>query len=380
MPLSTITSARSATHTAEGPDGPTSEESASGRVRFADELGRETASIAPEFEHAEVDGQPDRATSRVAVDATKRNADRDAERARRATPAERDDLDADADADTDAEALALLVAVLPPPTTPVVVTLPPGDPLASQITANSAVATLDAAVAVAPPLLPGESPATLFDEVSVTQLSRAAIAAAVDATDAIDAANAAESADSTHSMAAVDGVESLATAIAHGAAAERTAEVATGFSTRATSPPQSDPTERITSLAELPRLLRAEIDGFLRLGRHGEHWEAELRLDPPELGALHIRFELVGHHLHGHFRCEDARLEPVLEELFNEWEAAQREQGGGASFDLSRGAKEEEGRTRIASRAEPPLGAVAVVPRTARGAGPDGSRIVDLLA
>jgi hypothetical protein len=140
--------------------------------------------------------------------------------------------------------------------------------------------------------------------------------------------------------------------------------------------------ERAVTLAELPRALEAEVDGFLRVRERGGRWEAEIRLDPPELGALHVRLELRGHVLHGVVRAEDARLEPALERLFAELEDDLRRQGAEASFDLSRGAQErDEGRARTPSAAARPRVPGVAAPRPAvGGAGPDADRLVDLLA
>jgi len=139
--------------------------------------------------------------------------------------------------------------------------------------------------------------------------------------------------------------------------------------------------ERMVALADLPRALHAEVDGFLSVRGRGRHWAAELRLDPPELGAVHVRLELRGDALHGVVRVEKADLEPALERLVKDLEQDLRRQGETASFDLSR-----EPRDGWRGR-EPAAPAVAWErdrgggePRSRGGAGPDTSRLVDLLA
>jgi hypothetical protein len=135
--------------------------------------------------------------------------------------------------------------------------------------------------------------------------------------------------------------------------------------------------EKLVALAELPRALHAEVDGFLRVHGRGRHWEAELRLDPPELGALHIHLEMRGHAVHGVVKLEDPRLEPTLERFLQDLERDLQRQGSPASFDLSRGTQEGgEERSRPSLVREPPR----AVSEVNEGAGPASDRLVDLLA
>ena len=135
------------------------------------------------------------------------------------------------------------------------------------------------------------------------------------------------------------------------------------------------------TLHQLPDVLREEVDGFLRVGRRGDRWEAEIRLDPPDLGALHVRLELRGHELHGVIRCHDEQLEPVLGKLLHDLENDLRQQGGEAFFDLFRGAKREgDERARPPTVSAPPRGSDGTPARSTGGAGLDSDRLVDLFA
>jgi flagellar hook-length control protein FliK len=140
--------------------------------------------------------------------------------------------------------------------------------------------------------------------------------------------------------------------------------------------------ERAVALSELPRALAAEVDGFLRMRGRGRHWEAEIRLDPPELGALHVRLELRGQTLHGVVRAEDPRLESQLDGMLKDLERQLERQGGDASFDLRRGTHQGgAGPARSAAVERASLrGAAASGPVHRGGAGPAGDRLVDLLA
>jgi flagellar hook-length control protein FliK len=129
------------------------------------------------------------------------------------------------------------------------------------------------------------------------------------------------------------------------------------------------------TLAQLPALLD---DGFVSLQRRDGRWEAEIRLDPPELGVVNVRLELDGGHLRVVARCDDRGVEQQLGQLFREWDEDLRKQGGEASFDLDRRAKEEE-RDATQARGErslPPARAA----RTGRGVGPGAGLRIDLLA
>jgi len=130
-----------------------------------------------------------------------------------------------------------------------------------------------------------------------------------------------------------------------------------------------------TTLAQLPALLD---DGFVRLQRHDGRWEAEIRLDPPELGVVRVRLELDGGHLRVVARCDDRGVEQQLEQHFREWDQDLRKQGGEASFDLGRRAKEEE-RAAMPARGERSL-PQARAARSGGGVGPGAGLRVDLLA
>lgn len=129
------------------------------------------------------------------------------------------------------------------------------------------------------------------------------------------------------------------------------------------------------TLAQLPALLD---DAVVRLQRHDGRWEAEIRLDPPELGVVSVRLELDGGHLRVVARCDDRSVEQQLGQLFKEWDETLRKQGGEASFDLDRRAKEEERDARLArgERSLPP----ARAERSGVGVGPGAGLRIDLLA
>jgi len=142
--------------------------------------------------------------------------------------------------------------------------------------------------------------------------------------------------------------------------------------------------ERLVTLAELPRALQAEVDGFLRVHGRGRHWEAELRLDPPELGALHVHLEMRGQAVHGVVRAEDPRLEPKLERFLQNLEQDLQRQGSSASFDLSRGTRQqEEGEMRASPASARSRGRAGDASRSVAVAGvaaPVSDRLVDLFA
>ena len=136
---------------------------------------------------------------------------------------------------------------------------------------------------------------------------------------------------------------------------------------------------RLVALRDLPRALASEVDGFLRMRGRGRHWDAEIRLDPPELGALHVRLELRGESIHAVVRAEDPRLESQLDGLLKDLEQQLQKQGNQASFDLRRGTGQDgEGpRSTRVDRTEI-RGAERVVRPGAAGRSSD--RLVDLLA
>jgi hypothetical protein len=145
-------------------------------------------------------------------------------------------------------------------------------------------------------------------------------------------------------------------------------EVATG----ATSTPRT--------LPELPDLLGAARDGVVRLHRDGARFEAEIRLDPAELGAIHVRIESYGGRLHIDARCDDRDVERELANLFSQWNDDLRKQGGGASFAFDRSADGEASRDGVRTAAAERSAAAPAPARGAGGAGPEEARQLDLLA
>jgi len=136
------------------------------------------------------------------------------------------------------------------------------------------------------------------------------------------------------------------------------------------------------ALSEIPRALSAlqdELGPQMRMGRRGRNWEVEMRLDPPELGSLHIRFELRGDAIRGVVHC-DPRVERLLAPVLKELEDQLNQQGGGASFDLSRQAKEGEPRPSAPRAAipDPVPAAAAGLRASSRRIGP--SRLIDVTA
>ncbi|MBL8840723.1 MAG: flagellar hook-length control protein FliK [Planctomycetes bacterium] len=136
---------------------------------------------------------------------------------------------------------------------------------------------------------------------------------------------------------------------------------------------------RPLALHEVGPLLDAALDGVVRLRREGGRWEAEIRLDPAELGSLHVRLEMQGNHLHVVARAEDPQLQQQLGELFRDWQETLQKQGGDASFDLSGRAKEEEKRPAAAPGSERSHPASPLARRAAAIAAGAGERL-DLLA
>ncbi len=132
------------------------------------------------------------------------------------------------------------------------------------------------------------------------------------------------------------------------------------------------PTHPLSPSAVTP-LLDAAIDGVVSMRRDGARWEAEIRLDPAELGSLHVRLEMQGNHLRVVARCDDAQLQQQLGDLFRDWQETLQQQGGGASFDLSGRAKEEE------KHPAPTLAGERSLSTPVRARSGDGTRI-DLLA
>jgi len=133
------------------------------------------------------------------------------------------------------------------------------------------------------------------------------------------------------------------------------------------------------TLAELPELLGAARDGVVRLQRDGGHWEAEIRLDPAELGAIHVRIESHGGRLQIDARCDDREVERELARLFSQWDDDLREQGGGASFAFDQAADRQQARGAAAVGAAERSVAVTAS-RSAGGAGSEEARQLDLLA
>ena len=134
------------------------------------------------------------------------------------------------------------------------------------------------------------------------------------------------------------------------------------------------------TMAELPELLGAARDGVVRLQRDGGHWGAEIRLDPAELGAIHVRIESHGGRLQVDARCDDREVERELARLFSQWDDDLRKQGGGASFTFDRKAGGEATRDDAATRAAERSAVRPPPSRAAGGAGTGEARQLDLLA
>lgn len=160
----------------------------------------------------------------------------------------------------------------------------------------------------------------------------------------------------------------------------RTAIAAVGATAESTATARPAATE-VRTLAELPALLDEARDGVLRLRRDGARWEADIRLHPAELGAVHVRIESVGGRIQVMARCDDQEVEQQLGQLFQQWDDQLQQSGGGASFEFERRAGEESvGRDLAASRRERDAATRMVARSATRAAGTGEARHVDLLA
>jgi flagellar hook-length control protein FliK len=400
-----------------------------GRVRFSDELGRETAlaaradakrgeaketpradgvaSNARDRERHDVESEERRgaasgesspqhessppksidgakADSRSARAATKGKASRG--RASVEKPATAPAPEGDDEVSLALAQLGLAIQSPPaPPPAP-----PPLDPAGTRVVASDslaagAISTKESTVAtegdaIAIPRLADQG-GTEASEVSHALLSGLEKSAARDADSDPKLASASVAKETGAAL------ELLGIAASHGAPAAARATAVDGAAARppaAPQPPAADAADALprVALAELPRALPALADELaprLRFGRRGANWEVELRLDPPELGSLHIRFELHGESIRGAIHCEP-RVERLLGPVLKELEEEMGRQGGNASFDLSRQAREEERGSPSSRpwRAEP-FAAAAAAP-LAPSERSDPSRLVDVTA
>ena len=346
----------------------------SGRVRFSDELGRETALVARH-------------------DRERDASDRDDSPADPAAPKRTDAKQGD---DEVALALAAL-GIAPPPETPEAPPLAldgtrtptPSDAIVSDVAVSCdpktgaplvpdfafAPLTLGAASGDAPSNLANPSEPSLVGE-----LVRAAVAT-TERAEPSQADGARATVDTLHPFTALLAADAGApvaaktppAATAHAPAAAP--EVAAGRA------PILEALPRV-ALSDVPHALPALLERLepeLRFGRRGRTWEVELRLDPPELGALRFRLELRGDEIRGVVHCEphvERLLGPVLKDL----EENLRQHGGGATFDLQREAKGEE---RPAAPRETSSGAIpraAAEPRAPSRIAVDPNRLVDVTA
>ncbi len=380
MPVSTIATTRSAPSAEQTHETPA--ELPSGRASFGDEFGRETAfrdSAAPASATTTRD-EPEP----PALGATAETS--------------RDERDAEIDADSIELLLAALCAPIPVAPQPALLTTsfgpslaPPLAPTVDALAVSGALAPVERELApslpraAAPPA--GSKPVGGFAASGLTDDLGAAALVAEDGaalpSDGVEGSAAA----ALRVVAQKDGASAVESADA--ALDVRAAAWIDQLHVRELAPPAAEPKraeaaiERVVTLPELPRTLRSEIDGFLRVRGQGRHWEAEIRLDPPELGSLHVKLELRGHALHGVVRVEDPRLEPTLDRMLKELEQSLREQGGDASFDLFRGAREGGEGWAQSSSADAWKGEAdgdVRRPEVVRGAGPDAARLVDLFA
>jgi flagellar hook-length control protein FliK len=387
-------------------------ERATAAARFEQELGRESERVsARDAESDDDDVAPvsepshgDEATHDAHAPVEAREADDEQRDERDDEPLAVDDDSAEDDGDAELAALEQLLQVVagtPPPQPP---TLAPdgGDATVAGIAASASQATLPSGAAGSA-IGGAKSGATngapngaaangAVDDASAgaAEGETAATHAPVDATGegATDAGALLDggAAKSKNHASALDAnaLPDLTTTTLDPALAERLArELADARPLAAThalaaTPDSGAPASvaRATAtLAQLPALLD---DGFVTLQRRDGRWQAEIRLDPPELGVVNVRLELDGGHLRVVARCDDRGVEQQLGQLFREWDQDLRKQGGEASFDLDRRAKEEE-RDATQARGErslPPARAA----RTGRGVGPGAGLRIDLLA
>jgi flagellar hook-length control protein FliK len=384
VPVATISSGRSASEAEPASNTPAG--LPSGQVSFADELGRETA-----LDRQRGKSDDSHRSTRVAKPTREPTRERTSKSGTRSSKPRRAEATKRAAKSSDPSALVAPPDAKPPAadesSEPAIDDLDPS--------AGAAIAALDSGDAseldgLGPALLGragAASTVTGADETSPFAASAVELAVATLARPDADLALTKDTADSAPRVAAtaaesfgamLDELQ-LHAALEGARAADAKAPTAPPPAPRESTPPPASH-ERAVALAELPRELGSRVDGFLKVRGHGDRWEAEIRLDPPELGTLRVRLELRGHELHGVVHVQDRRLEPLLSGLFHDLEQQLRQQGQGeASFEFSRGANQEgEGREWAASSAQPPLALVVAAP--VRGSGPRGDRLVDLLA
>jgi hypothetical protein len=356
----------------------------SGRVRFSDELGRETALVARHDCARDAGDRDGGSAGRTAPP-------RDDGKAGRAKPASSPASSKKEQGDDEVALALAALGIAPPPET---LEKPETPPLAldgTRTPASSDAIVADVAVAGDPktgaPLVPdfafapyalgaasGDAASNPPQSSLVGELVRAAVAK----TERAEPSPADGSlAPFTALLAADAGARELAhspsPAAAHAPAAAP--EIA------AERAPSLDALPRV-ALSDVPLALPALLERLepeLRFGRRGRTWEVELRLDPPELGALRIRLEMRGDEIRGVVHCEP-RVERLLGPMLKDLEENLRRHGGGAAFDLQREAKGEE---RPPAPRETSSGAIpraAAKPRAPSRIAVDPSRLVDVTA
>jgi hypothetical protein len=374
----------------------------SGRVRFSDELGRETALVARRDRERDAGGRDDARADRSApkrTDAKSGDANRTSDATtRRAKPASSPARSKEERGDDEVALALAALGIAPPPET---LEKPETPPLAldgTRTPASSDANVSDVAAAGDPlaganPLLraftftprapgaaSGDAASNAEESSLVGELVRAAVAK-TERAEPSPAGGAAATQDAlapfTALLAADAGARERsntpppAAAHAPAAAPEISAERA----------PLLDALPRV-ALSDVPHALPALLERLepeLRFGRRGKAWEVELRLDPPELGALRFRFEMRGDEIRGVVHCEP-RVERLLGPMLKDLEENLRQHGGGAAFDLQREAKGEE---RTAAPRETSSGAIpraVAEPRAPSRIAVDPDRLVDVTA
>jgi flagellar hook-length control protein FliK len=86
-------------------------------------------------------------------------------------------------------------------------------------------------------------------------------------------------------------------------------------------------------LEDLPQELLRRLEQAVEIRPLPDLWQADLELDPPELGPLRIRIELEGDTLRGTLRFENPELRPLLEQTLGDLE--QQLSRHGRSLELS---------------------------------------------
>jgi flagellar hook-length control protein FliK len=361
----------------------------SGRVRFSDELGRETALVARHDRARDAGDRDEGSAERTAPPHDDGKAGR--AKSGRAKPASSPASSKKEHGDDDVALALAALGIAPPPET---LEKPATPPLALDGTrdpASSDAIVADVAVAGDPktgaPLVPdfafaphafGAASGDVASNPPQSSLAGELVRAAVAKTERAEPSPADGSlAPFTALLAADAGARELAhsppPAAAHAPAAAP--EIA------AERAPSLDALPRV-ALSDVPHALPALLERLepeLRFGRRGRTWEVELRLDPPELGALRIRLEMRGDEIRGVVHCEP-RVERLLGPMLKDLEENLRRHGGGAAFDLQREAKGEE---RPPAPRETSSGAIpraAAEPRAPSRIAVDPSRLVDVTA